>query len=173
MKTSLKVALTLATLASVVAAQEKTEASRVDEQIVSYLTSELSGWRHNPVEPLGPTTTVVTQQWCVTNRNVMLAIAIRKSVEDAKQEFRNYRQFRRDSEHLTGHGDEAYVPERNGSQIVLRKGRFVVYISIVTFVESDWDAQKLSKEEIETRRKTETDRILREFARLLSALDLQ
>ena len=103
----------------------------------------------------------------------MLTVAIRKSEEDARQEFRSYLQFKRDPEHLTGYGDEAYVPERDAPQIVLRKGRFVVYISIVTYVESDWDAPSLSKEELETRRKVEAHRILREFARLVSSVELQ
>jgi hypothetical protein len=74
---------------------------------------------------------------------------------------------------LSGFGDEAFAPERDGPSIVLRRGRFVIYINTIADVESDPDAQILSRVEREARQKAEVHRIGREFAKQLSSIDLQ
>ena len=171
MKT-LTLALILVMLAAVAVGQEKPDVERVEEQIASQLKTRLPGWKYKRLEPFGGSTTIVTQTWCTTNRVVKVAVAIRESAEDAKKEIRSFLQFRRDPEELIGFGEEAYAPERNGYDIVLRRGRFVIYISTVVYVESDSDSQSLSKAEIEARGKAEVHRIGREFARQLSSIDL-
>lgn len=47
-----------------------------------------------------------------------MTVAIRELVEDAKKEIRSFLQFRREPQELTGFGDEAFAPERDGSNIV-------------------------------------------------------
>lgn len=173
MKTLMKVALILATLASVAVGQGKANADRLGEKISSQLESRLSGWHYKRVEPFGPSSNVVVQSWSSTNRIVKVSVAIRQSVEDAKKEIKSFLQFRREPQELTGFGDEAFAPENDGSDVVLRRGRYVIYISTVADVESDSDARNLSKAELETRRKTEVQRIGREFAKQLSSIELQ
>ena len=101
-----------------------------------------------------------------------MTIAIRESVDDAKKEIRSFLQFRREPQELSGFGDEAFAPERDGSDIVLRRGRYVIYVSTVADSDSEADARNLSKAELETRRKTEVQRIGKEFARQLSSIEL-
>jgi hypothetical protein len=173
MKTLINVALILATLASVAVGQGKADVDRLGEKIASQLESRLSGWHYRRVEPFGPSSNIVVQSWSTTNRIVKVTVAIRQSVEDAKKEIRSFLQFRREPQELTGFGDEAFAPERDGSNIVLRRGRYVIYISTVADIDSEADARNLSKAELETRRKTEVQRIGKEFARQLSSIELQ
>jgi hypothetical protein len=48
----------------------------------------------------------------------------------------------------------------------------VIYISTVLFVEEDPDAQRLTKSELQARKKSEVERILNEFAIQMSAIEL-
>lgn len=169
MKTLISSALILATLVSATVGQGKADVDRLGEKIASQLESRLPGWRYTPVEPFGPSSNVLVQMWSSENKTVKVAVAIRQSVEDAKKEIRSFLQFRREPQELTEFGDEAFVPERDGSDIVLRRGRHVIYIN--TRVEDDADAQNLS--ERETQRKAEVQRIGKEFAKQLSAIQLQ
>jgi hypothetical protein len=175
MKTLINVALILATVASVAVAQAKPDLDQLGQKISSQLESRLPGWRYKPVEPFGPSTNILVQAWSSENRIVTVAVAVRQSVEDAKKETKSFLQFRRDPEELSGFGDEAYAPERDGSSssIVLRRGRYVIYISTVVDIEADADAQNLSRADREARHKGEVHRILIEFARQLSSIDLQ
>lgn len=172
MKTLLSAGLILAMLA-VVQSQTKVDLDRLSEKISSQLESKLPGWQHKRVEPFGtPESKVVVQSWFVPNRNVQIAIAVRESVEAAKKEIRSYLEFRREPKTLTGFGDEAFLPEPNGPQVVLRRGRYVIYISTVLFIEEDADAQGLTKSELQARQKTEVERILTAFATQMSAIEL-
>ena len=173
MKTLISVAVILAALASVAVGQGKADVDRLGEKIASQLESRLSSWHYRRVEPFGPSSNIVVQSWSSTNRIVKVTVAIRESVADAKKEFRSFLQFRREPQELTGFGDEAFAPERDGSDVVLRRGRYVIYISTVAEVESDSDARNLSPVELETRRKTEVQRIGKEFAKQLSSIELQ
>ena len=172
MKSLVSVGLILAVLA-VVQSQEKVDLDALSEKISSQLESKLPGWQYRRVEPFGtPESRVVVQMWCIPNRNVKVAVTVPGSVEDAKKEIRSFLQFRREPQELTGFGDEAFLPERNGTDLVLRKGRYVIYLSIVVDVENDLDARNLTKAEHEARSKAEVDRILKEFATHLSAIEL-
>jgi hypothetical protein len=172
MKTLINFALVLATLASVAVGQGKADVDRLGEKIAKQLESRLAGWHYKRVEPFGPGSTIVVQSWSTTNRIVKVTVAVRESVEDAKKEIKSYLQFRREPEQLTGFGDEAFAPERNGSNIVLRRGRYVFYISTVADIDDEPDVRNLSRAELETRRKAEVQRIGKEFARQLSSIEL-
>jgi hypothetical protein len=173
MKTLLSAALIVATLVSVTLAQGKPDLDRLDEKISSQIQPKVPGWRHKRLPAFGGTSTVLEQTWSSGNRIVKVAVAIRQSVEDAKKEIKSFLQFRREPQELIGFGDEAFAPERDGSDVVFRRGRYVIYISTVADVESDSDARNLSKVELETRRKTEVQRIGKEFAKQLSSIELQ
>lgn len=173
MKTLMSTALILAAFVSVAVGQRRADVDRVGEKIATQLESRLSGWQHKRVEPFGPSSNIVVQSWSTTNRSVKVAVAIRESAEDAKKEIRGFLQFRHEPQELNGFGDEAYVTEPNGSDIVLRRGRYVIYISSLADVENDSDARNLSKVEREARQKAEVHRIGKEFARQLSSIELQ
>jgi cell fate (sporulation/competence/biofilm development) regulator YlbF (YheA/YmcA/DUF963 family) len=173
MKILMSIALVLATFVSVTVGQRRADVDRVGEKIATQLESRLSGWRHKPVEPFGPGSNIVVQSWSLTNRTVKVAVAIHESAEDAKAEIRNFLQFKREPQELRGFGDEAFVTDPDGSDIVLRRGRYVIYISSLANVENDSDARKLSKVEREARQKTEVQRIGKEFAKQLSSIELQ
>ena len=172
MKTLVSAGLILAMLA-VVQSQRKIDLDALSEKISSQLELKLPGWQHKRVEPFGtPESKVVVQSWFVPNRNVQIAIAVRESVEAAKKEIRNYLEFRREPKILTGFGNEAFRPEPNDPQVVLRRGRYVIYISTVIFIEEDADAQSLTKSELQARQKTEVERILTACATQMSAIEL-
>jgi hypothetical protein len=173
MKPSMSIALILATFASMAVGQGKADLDRRGEKIAKELESRLSGWHYKRVEPFGPSSNIVVQVWSSENRIVKVAVAIRESVEDAKKEIKSFLQFRREPEQLSGFGDEAFAPERDGSSIVVRRGRFVIYISTVAEIESDADARNLSAVELAARRKSEVKRIGREFAKQLSSIELE
>ena len=173
MKTLISVGIILAVLAFA-QTQRKEDLDGLSEKIINHLESKLPGWQHRRLPPFGtPESKVVDQVWSIPNRIVKVAVAVRGSAEDAKKEIRSFLEFRQDPQELTGIGDEAFWPERNGPSLVLRKGRYVIYLSIVLFVEEDPDAQKLTKAEQQARAKSETERILKEFATQFSALELE
>lgn len=166
-------ALILATLVSLTFAQGKPDLDQLDEKIRSQLERTLPGWRHKRLPPFGGTSTVLAQTWSTESRIVKVAVAVRQSVEDAKKEIRSFLQFRREPQELVGFGDEAFAPECDGSSIVLRRGRNVIYISTVVYVEDDSDARQLSQVELAARRKSEVQRIGRVFAKELSSIALE
>ena len=172
MTTLMSTALIVATLVSITVPQGKPDLDRLDEKISSQLELKLPGWRHKRLPAFGGTSTVMEQTWSSGNRIVKVAVAMRQSVEDAKNEIKSFLQFRREPQELPGFGDEAFAPEREGSNIVVRRGRYVIYISAVVDVEGDSDARNLSKVEIEGRRKSEIQRIGKEFAKQLSSIEL-
>lgn len=173
MKTLLSAVLILATLVPVTLAQEKPDLDRLDQQISSQVELNLSGWRHKRLPAFGGSSTVLEQTWSSGNRIVKVAVAVRQSVEDAKKEIKSFLQFRREPQELTEFGDEAFVPEPDGSDIVLRRGRYVIYVSTVVNIDIDPNARNLSTVERETQRKAEVQRIGKEFAKQLSAIQLQ
>lgn len=173
MKTLTSIALILTALVSVMIGQGKADVDRLGETMARQLQSGLPGWKCTPVEPFGPSSNIVVQMWSSENRIVKVTVAIRQSVEDAKKEIRSFLQFKRESQELSGFGDEAFAPERDGSNIVLRKGRYVIYISTVANVEMDADVHNLSQAEQENRRKSEVQKIGREFAKQLSSIEFQ
>ena len=153
--------------------QEKADLAGLSEKISSQIQAKLPDWKSMSPHTSGTLQSgIVVQAWYVPHRNVQVAIAIRESVEAAKKEIRSYLQFRREPRILTGFGDEAFAPEPNGYQYVLRRGRYVIYISTVLFIEEDADTQGLTKSELQARQKTEVERILTAFATQMSAIEL-
>lgn len=167
------VVLIVATLASVAVGQGKTDVDRLAEKIAKQLEPKLTGWRYRRVEAFQPSSTIVVQSWYTPTRVVSVKVAIRETDEDANKEIKSFLQFRSEPQELTGFGDEAYATERDYRSIVMRKGRFVIYINPVAYVETDPDAQTLSKAELETRNKSEVERLGKEFAKHLSSIELQ
>ena len=172
MKTLLSTALIVTTLVSVTVGQGKADLDRLEEKITRHLELNLLGWKHRRLQSYGLSSSVLTQAWSSGKSTVLVTVAIRKSPEDAKEEIQSFLQSRKDPQPLTGIGDEAFVSGLNDSHIVLRRGRYVIYVGMVVDAESDKDAQDLSKDEQE-KLKSELQRIGREFARQLSSIELE
>jgi len=77
-----------------------------------------------------------------------------------------------DPQELSGFGGEELARERNGSNVVLSRGRYVIHISTVADVESAEGGRNPAEAELETRRKTEVQRIEKECAKELSPIEL-
>ncbi len=150
--------------------QGKVDHDALSEKIRSQLESNLPDWKYQRIPPFGtPETKVIVHSWWTTDKSVMVQIAVRATAEDAKKEIRSFLEFRREPQELTGFGDEAYVPEPNVPSVVLRRGRYVIYINPGEPVRSE--AEVLSSEGQE-RRRVEQDRLGKEFAKLLSTIEL-
>jgi hypothetical protein len=162
--------IVLVMLVTVAVGQRKEELDRLNEKLNNHLESRLPGWQHKWVEPFRPSSNILVQLWYRPNKIVQLAVAVRESAEDAKKEIKRFLEFRRDPRELSEYGDEAYFPERDGYSLVLRKARYVIYLSIV--VDDDLNAQNLSPTEHEKHKKADAHKTLQDFAAHLSALDL-
>lgn len=150
--------------------QEKVDLDGLSEKISSQLESNLPGWKYERVPPFGtPETKVIVQSWRTTRKSVWVQIAVRATVEDAKKEIRSFMEFRREPQELIAFGDEAYVPEPNVPSVVFRMGRYVIYIN--PSVDEVSEADVLAPEAQE-RRRVELERLGKEFAKLLSTIEL-
>jgi hypothetical protein len=151
--------------------QGKVELDALSDKISSHLESNLPGWKYQRIPPFGtPETKVIVHSWYTTNKSVMIQIAVRATEEDAKKEVRSFLEFRREPQELSGFGDEAYVLEPNQSHLILRRGRYVIYIH--PNAENDPALQNLPAPERQAREKAEADEIGKEFAKLLAAIEL-
>jgi hypothetical protein len=151
--------------------QAKADLARWDEKISSQLIPKLSGWRYKRGEIFVSSSNSFVQHWTTTGRVVTVRVAVPESLEDAKSEIKSFLESRFKPETLSGIGDEAYAPDTYN--VVLRRGRFVIYISTDVFVGDDPDESTLSTDQIFARRKTEAYRIGREFAKHLSSIELE
>jgi hypothetical protein len=172
MKILISAGIFLALLSSVAMGQGKTDLDQLEEKISSHIQSQFAGWRHKRVEPFSPSSNTLVQFWSLPNRTVKVSVAIRESAEDAKKELQSFLQFKQERKQLTGIGDEAFASGLYDSTIAFRRGRYVVYVSTVVHIEDDVDGRNLSEAELETRRKSEVQRITREFAKQLSSIKL-
>ena len=158
--------LCLQTLVSVQTfGQGRADLDRLDLQIRNHFQTALPGWTYRRVEPFTPGSNILIEVWSNANRTVKVAISVNQSVQTAKDELKHFVQSVRGPEALKGFGDEAYTSGLESSDIVLRRGRYVIYINTFAEVEGDTDAATLTRSERSERRKTDQQRISKEFAR--------
>ena len=164
MKASASAGIILVLLVSVAAGQGNAELDQLNEKIGSHLESAFPGWKHRRVTPFWPSSKILVQVWCSpAHVNVKVDVTVRDSEEDAKKELHSFLEFRKEPQELKGFGDEAFFPERNGRDIVLRRGRYVIYLNMVT----------LSGENGVEASQSEVQKIGIEFAKQLSSVELQ
>lgn len=160
MKILMSAGIIFAALASV-AGQGTRDVDRLDEKIRSHLEFALPGWNHKRVPPIKGSKNVMVHFWySAANVNVKVDVSVRPTADDAKREIRSFLEFRKKPLELKEFGEEAFTPEFDGSDLVLRKGRYVIYLSMV-----DLDAGQPRNDEL---KKTG-----REFAKQLSLIDLE
>ena len=94
-----------------------------------------------------------------------------QSADKAKEAFRSFIKST-SGEELRGFGDEAYMWGWDDSDIVLRRGRYLIYVNTWAVVEDDADARSLTEPQLRSRQKSEQQRIGKEFARQLLDVEL-
>lgn len=165
--------LCLQSLVSVQAVgQGRADLDRLDTQIRNHFRDKLSGWTYQRVQPFTPASNILVGFWSLGNRKVKIAVSVHNYDQEAKDELKHFVQSVRGPEALKGFGDEAYTSGLESSDIVLRKGRYVIYINTFADVEGDSDAASLTRAERNQRRKTEQQRIGKEFAKYLVEVEL-
>jgi len=149
--------------------QGQLDLDRLDEKFAHQLQRELPGWKHERGKPMNGGTTLLIQYWSLSNRKIKIAISPQKSAEEARDRIQNFGKTMKEAVELSGFGDEAYSWGYEGSNIVFRRGKFVVFVSTYAEVESDPDARSLTPEQRNERQRSEVNRWSREFARHMAA----
>ncbi|HBB95275.1 MAG TPA: hypothetical protein DC054_07770 [Blastocatellia bacterium] len=145
---------------------------RLDEKFSRQLEAKLPGWKHERGEPMQGSKNVLIQYWSSSNRKIKITIIPQKSAQEAREKMEGFAKNTKGAEELKGFGDEAYSWGYAGSNVVFRKGRFAVFVSTYAEVESDTDAQTLSRSEKGDRERAEMKRLSKEFAKhVVTALD--
>lgn len=153
-------------------AQEQPDLDRLDEKFRAHLKTRMVGWTYKRGEPIEGSKGVLIQNWFYPNRGVRIAVTEMKSVEAARQAMQL---IVRDAngKPLQGFGDEAYIWGFEGSDLEVRRGRYVFDLNAGADVERDADARMLTPAQKHTRRQAEVKRIIREFAKhLVDAIDI-
>ena len=173
MKTSVTWAILLVHLfvCSQAIGQAKADLDLLEDRISTHVQSKFPDWTHKRVEPFFPGSDVLVQFWNSPNRTVKIAVVVYQSADKAKEAFRSFIKST-SGEELRGFGDEAYMWGWDDSDIVLRRGRYLIYVNTWAVVEDDADARSLTEPQLRSRQKSEQQRIGKEFARQLLDVEL-
>jgi hypothetical protein len=150
-------------LASTAMSQDDGELERLANKVTQHIATQMTGWQHKRL--IQPSKDVIVDFWTHPNRIVKISMMQRKSVEEAHDNLVQFASVERDARELKGLGDEAYSWGYGGSNIVVRRGTYTVYVSTNAEVNRDADAGALSREQKSERRISEMTRLSREFAR--------
>ena len=153
-------------------AQHEPDLDRLDEKLVRHLEPKMPGWSHERIRPIEGSKGVLIQRWSSTNRSIRIAISAARSPQEARQAMQN---MMRDvkGQPLTGFGDDAFVWGFEGSDLEIRRGRFIIDLNAGADVGSDPDARALTPAQRHDRELAEVKRIIRGFAKhLVDAVDL-
>ena len=146
-------------------AQQSQTLDELDEKIKRHFEGALPGWKHERVEPFMKSETVLVEFWSLSNRKVKVSIMSYKSVEEARDVFKNHEKYSSNKELMRGLGDEAVASGYGSSEVAFRRGRHIVFISTTADVEADPDARGLTQSQMNERQKSEMRRLSREFAK--------
>jgi len=160
-------------------AQGQSESDRISDNIKGLIERTEAGWTCERGQPLGNQTAVLVG--CHTSspdrrvaslikhpRSVAIHIDCLDSVEDSRRIMQSLaRKHASEYQQLDGLGDEAYGWGMDKADIVMRKGRFILWIHTNASVEDDPDGRALNLEARSARRRLERLRLAPEFARHL------
>jgi len=154
-------------------AQDQAELNRLGDKINHHLAIRMPGWEHKQGEPIKGSKGVLVEFWSTKNRTVKISIVPLKSEQEARQKLQNIANETKEAKQVKDLGDEAYSWGFENSNIVLRRGRAIVFLSTFADVDSDSDSRTLSHSERRARQYSEMKRLSREFAmHMVSAIDL-
>lgn len=154
-------------------AQAQVDLDRLDEKLNHHLEKKLTGWSHKRIEPIQGSKGVLISVWSFQNRGVKIAVSTVKSADEARRSLQGFVKDTKEAQFLKGFGDEAYAWGFEGSDIVVRRGRYIIYINAGASVDEDPDARALSRSERRAREYSEMKRLTKEFAKyMVDAIDL-
>jgi len=168
MKKSISLLLLLLGLIGRGVAQDQPELETLDDKLSRHVATKMPGWKHKRGEPIQGSKNVLIERWGTSNRVVTVSVVPHKSADEAREALIDFVKYDRDKEQLKGLGDEAVAWGYGLSQIVLRRGRFNIYISSYAEIGSDSNMRSLSEAERGERDRTEMRRLSREFAKLVT-----
>ncbi len=153
-------------------AQDQPDLDRLDEKFRDHLKTKMPGWTYKRGEPIEGSRGVLIQNWSYPNRGVRIAVSSAKSAEEARQGMQILVKAVK-TRPLEGFGDEAYIWGFEGSDLEVRRGRFIIDLNAGADVEGDPDARTLTPAQKHIRQQAEVKRIIREFAKhAVEAADL-
>jgi hypothetical protein len=153
-------------------AQEQPDLDRLDEKFRAHLKTRMPGWTYKRGQPIEGSKGVLIQNWYYPNRGVRIAVSSAKSAEEARDEMQRFMREVK-GQPLQGFGDDAFVWGFEGSDLEVRRGRFIIDLNAGADVASDPDARTLTRAQQHTRQQAEVKRIIREFAKhAVDATDL-
>jgi hypothetical protein len=153
-------------------AQDQAELEKIDDKLSRHLATQMPGWKHKRGEPVEGSKNVVIERWGTSNRSVTISIVPHKTANEAREALINFVKYDRDKQDLEGLGDQAIAWGYGLSNIVLRKGRFNIFVSSYAELDSEPDSRSLTVPEKGERDRLEGGRLSREFARhIMKALN--
>lgn len=152
--------------------QARADLDLLENRVSTHVQSKFKEWTHKRVQPFFPGSDVLVEFWHSPNRTVKIAVVVHQSTDKAKEEVRSFVSTSLRPEHLKGFGEEAYTLGMESSDIIMRRGRYVIYVNTWAVVEDDADARSLTEPQLLSRRKSEQQRIGKEFARQLLDVEL-
>lgn len=152
--------------------QQVLELDQLDTKVSQYLRNALPGWHGRRSNPIEGSRNVLIEFWSFPNRTVKVSVLPRSSVQEAKERMESFVRETAEAQELKGFGDEAFTWGEADSNVVLRKGKYTVYITTIAEVDGDSDARNLTKSQKKERQRSEMRRLSKEFAKhVATAID--
>lgn len=105
---------------------------------------KMPAWKHRRVEPFMNTPNDLIEVWTARDKGVKIRIVSYKSAQEAREVIRGFLKYEKDKEELNGLGDEADSWGVRRANVVLARGRFIVYIEAGADIDADPQARRLS-----------------------------
>ncbi|MGH9906016.1 MAG: hypothetical protein ACRD8U_10615 [Pyrinomonadaceae bacterium] len=166
MKYRLLLAVVLSALSFMdVLGQGDVDLDSLDHKIKQHLQSNILGWTHRRGQPITGSGNVLIEKWSSPNRGIKISIVPYKSAARAQEVIRHFLEFDKDVQEVKEIGNEAYAWGWEGTNLVFRKGKYLVYLSAGYDADSDPDLRMLEPNEKRRRQIQEIRRINKEFAK--------
>jgi hypothetical protein len=150
------------------AAQDESELDALEEKVSHHLETKLPGWKHKRVEPIQGSKGVLIESWSFPYRGAKISIVPVKSGEEARERLQSFAKDTREAKQVQGVGDEAFSWGYQESNLVLRRGRYICFVTSGADMDSDPDVRMLSQPERRNREDLEVKRLNKEFAKYLA-----
>jgi hypothetical protein len=162
-------------------AEGQTELDRLSDKIKSLVEAGEDGWTCKRGEPFGTQNALLES--CHTSvpdrripsltrhpRSVSIRVDVHDSAEEARRVLGSYaREHVGEYQPMNDLGDEAYGWGMDKADIVMRKGRFILWIHTNAWLDHDPDSQALRLDQRNARKKSERLRLTPKFAKHMIA----
>jgi len=140
----------------------QSDLDQLDKKFIHYFEKVMPGWKHERGEPFGKSENVLIQFWYSSDTSVKISVVMHHSGNEARDALEQFARTDPKRQTLKNIGDEAYAVGFAQSNIVLRKGKCVIYVS----ARADAPAElKLIQEQRLEFEKKEMQRWSKEFAK--------